>query len=148
MELDWLKKSLGCSLESLRNLIDPSSSDLSVSRQCELVGLSRSSYYYEPVPETEENLNIMRIIDERHMEKPSYGVMKMTDYLRNKGFIINYKLIRRLMRLMGLESILPKPRTTICNPTNGKRPYLLKDIMINAQNVAWATDIYRKRMIH
>ena len=128
-------------LELLRLLVDPSESDISVCRQCELLRLPRSSYYYEPVPESAENLSLMRIIDERHMAKPSYGVLKMTEYLRLKGFMVNIKHVRRLMRLMGLESILPKPRTTFPNQQNGKRPYLLGDMDINAPNVAWATDI-------
>ena len=82
---------------------------MSISKQCELLGLNRSVYYYKPKPESKENLEIMRQIDEQYMKTPFYGVRRMCNYLRSLNYKINEKRVRRLMRLMGLEAIYPKP---------------------------------------
>jgi len=116
---------------------------LSIVRQCELLGVSRSSYYYEPVSETEENLRYMRLIDEQHIKTPYYGVKKMTQHLRNLDYAVNPKRIRRLMRLMGLEALYPKPRTSQPGkgPGHHKLPYLLNGMIIDHPGQVIGADI-------
>jgi len=113
---------------------------LSVRRQCQLLGLSRSSLYYEAVPETEQNLCLMRIIDELYLEHPYYGSRRMTAVLQQRGHEINRKRVQRLMRMMGLEAIYPKPRLTV---GSGHRvfPYLLRNVPILRVNQVWSADI-------
>ena len=91
-------------------MIEPAHADLSIVRQCDLLGLARSSYYYEPVPESQENLQLMRLLDEQYTHTPFYGIGKMTAWLRTQGYAVNHKRVERLMRLMGIEAIYPKPR--------------------------------------
>jgi putative transposase len=86
---------------------------LSIAQHCELLGLARSSYYYEPVPEREENLQLMRLLDEQYTRTPFYGTRKMTAWLQMQGYPVDRKRVRRLLRLMGLEAIYPKPRTSV-----------------------------------
>ena len=91
-------------------LIEPSHPELSVRRQCELLGLPRSTLYYEPATETAANLGLMRLIDEEYTRHPFYGSRRMAVWLKEeKGQEVNRKRVRRLMRLMGLEAIYPKP---------------------------------------
>lgn len=92
-------------MEVLRALIDEDSAALSVRRQCELLGLSRSTLYYEAVPETEANLCLMRLIDEQYLATPFYGSRRMTVWLKHAGHAVNRKRVQRLMRLMGLEAM-------------------------------------------
>jgi len=83
---------------------------LPIWRQCELVSVPRSSYYYRPMPESSLNLELMRIIDEQYMKTPFYGIPRMTAYLRSKGFHVNHKRVERLMSIMGIHAIYPKKR--------------------------------------
>lgn len=115
--------------------------NLSVIKQCELMELSRSSYYYKPVPETPLNLKLMKMIDQQYLITPFYGSRSMQMFLREKGECVNRKRIRRLMKKMGLEAMYPKPRTSIGNNDDYKFPYLLKDVIICRPNQVWATDI-------
>jgi putative transposase len=85
---------------------------LSIRRQCTLLGLNRSTYYYEPAHETVENLQLMRMIDAQYLRTPFYGSRKMTCSLREQGYPVNRKRVQRLMRLMGLEALYPKPTTS------------------------------------
>jgi putative transposase len=124
-----------------RTLIDPKHSMLSVARQCELVGLSRSSYYYAPAGESEENLRLMRLIDEQYLKTPFYGSRRMAAWLRLQGHRVNGKRIRRLMRLMGLEAVRPKPSTSRPVPEHHVYPYLLKGVAITRTRQVWSTDI-------
>jgi putative transposase len=116
---------------------------LSVKNQCELLGIARSTAYYEPVPVPEADLEAMRAIDEIHVGKPFLGSRRLTDELRKLGIPINRKRLRRLMRLMGIEAIYPKPKTT--KPGTGAEhriyPYLLGDLDIDRANRCWASDI-------
>ncbi len=96
-------------------MIEPSHLDISVRRQCELIGLRRSSYYYEAATESAFNLELMRLIDEQYMKTPFYGWPRMTQHLRRHGYLVNHKRVRRLMQQMGLEAIYPKPRTTLAD---------------------------------
>jgi putative transposase len=89
----------------LRALIEFAHEELSVSEQCALIGLPRSSLYYEAVPETAENLKLMRRIDEQYLKRPFFGSRQMTYWLQRQGKVINRKRVQRLMRLMGLEAI-------------------------------------------
>lgn len=104
MELVWLKKTLPTSTAAKRACIDPRHSTLSITRQCELVGLPRSSWYYEPMGESAENLALMKRIDKQYLDTPFFGSRRMADEL---GY--NRKRIARLMRLLGIEAIYPNP---------------------------------------
>lgn len=114
---------------------------IAVSRQCELLGLSRSGYYYEPRGESDLNLKLMDLIDEQYTETPFYGVEKMTASLRRKGHEVNSKRVRRLMRLMCLEAIYPKPRLSVSTKEHKKYPYLLSGVVIERPDHVWSADI-------
>lgn len=132
---------MDCSVEQKRLLIEPANGALGISRQCELIGLSRASFYYEPVEESAENLLLMRLIDEQFTKRPFYGVRKMTAWLRQEKYEVNLKRVRRLMRLMGLEAIYQKPRLSIPAPGHQIYPYLLRNVKIERINQVWSTDI-------
>jgi putative transposase len=110
-------------------------------QQCEWLGLNRSTYYYEPVRESELNLRLMRLIDEQYMATPFYGWPRMTAFLQGEGYAINHKRVQRLMQKMGIQAIYPKPRTTISTPGHKIYPYLLRDVEIVRPNQVWSTDI-------
>ena len=114
---------------------------ITLTRQCDLLGLPRSTYYYEPACESPENLLFMSLLDEQFTATPYYGVRKMTAHLRRDGYNVNEKRVRRLLRLMGLMAIYPKKRTTIPGECAEKYPYLLKGLTINRPNQVWASDI-------
>ncbi len=97
-------------MEEKRALIEPEHATISLVRQCELVGLARSSYYYRPMPESEENLLLLRLLDEQYRRTPFYGIKKMTAWLRTQGHEVNHKRGARLLRQMGLMAIYPDPR--------------------------------------
>lgn len=115
--------------------------EISVRQQCELIGLNRSSLYYEPVPESAYNLRLMRLIDEQYTRTPFYGWPRMTAYLRRQDHLVNHKRVRRLMRLMGIQALYPKPNTS--KPAKGHKvfPYLLRGLKITRPNQVWSTDI-------
>jgi putative transposase len=115
--------------------------EISVRRQCDLVGLSRASLYYEPAQETAENLMYMQRIDEQYMRTPFWGSRNMTWWLNTQGQEVNRKRVQRLMRQMGLEAIYPKPRTSEAVKDHRKYPYLLRDVEIVRPNQVWSTDI-------
>ncbi len=122
-------------------MIDPDHKKLSLSRQCQLVNVSRSSIYYKPRPISAENLKYMRLIDEHYLNRPFCGSRGMRDHLRRLGYKVNRKRMQRLMRLMGLEPIYPKPRTSRPHPAHKVYPYLLKDMAIDQPNQVWSADI-------
>ena len=111
----------------LPELIGPDP-QVSVRHQCELLELSRSSYYYQCAPETAENLALMRRLDELHLEHPVYGSRKLTVSLRREGRVINRKRVVRLLRLMGIEAIYARPKTSLPAPGHQIYPYLLRDL--------------------
>lgn len=122
--------------------MDPEYTQIPIFRQCELLGLARSSFYYQPVIMDDYNLLLMRLIDEQYTQTPFYGILRMTVCLRAIGHEVNHKRIGRLMRLMGLQAIYPKPNTSkaVANlPV--KYPYLLKGLFIQRPNHVWSTDI-------
>ena len=141
MELEWLKKKSPPSLEQQRTLIEVGHPELSVRRQCELLGLNRSSLYYEPAGETPENLRWMRLIDEEYTAHPFYGSRRMAVWLVNQGEVVNRKRVQRLMRIMGLEAIYPKPKLSTVGRGQWIYPYLLRDVAIQRPDQVWSTDI-------
>ena len=132
---------MSCSLEQRRLWIIPQHPQISVRRQCELLGLAPSSYYYQAQPESSENLFYMRWLDREYTDRPFYGVEKMTAGLQNQGHPVGPKRVRRLLRAMGLMAVYAKPRLSL-NPLAHKRfPYLLMGVAIVRPNQVWSTDI-------
>lgn len=121
--------------------MDPQHQALSIRRQCELLGLSRSSYYYEPASESPENLDLMRRIDELYLKRPYFGSRRMADHLATSKGPVNRKRVQRLMRLMGIEAVYPKKRTSKPGAGHKIYPYLLRGIDVNHANQVWCTDI-------
>lgn len=109
--------------------------------QCELLGLARSSYYYEPVPESAVNLRLMRLIDEQYLQTPYFGSRRMTEHLVRAGHVVNRKRVQRLMRTMGLEGLFPGRKTTVAAPEHKVYPYLLRGLTIDRPNQVWCSDI-------
>jgi putative transposase len=129
-------------------MIEPGNDKITVSRQCDLLGLCRTSYYYESVRDDSYNQLIMNLIDEQFTKTPFYGVPRITECLRNKGHEVNHKRIRRLMRKMGLEAIYPKKKLSKAHPDHKKYPYLLRDVVIDHSDQVWSVDITYIRMQH
>lgn len=115
--------------------------DLSVRRQCEMLKLSRSGIYFEPTPEADEDLAICKELDKLHLEFPASGSRTLSHLLKTQGKLVNRKRVQRLMRTMGLESLAPKPRTTVIAPEHTKFPYLLRHLQIVRPHQVWASDI-------
>lgn len=103
--------------------------------------MARSSYYYDPMPESEENLHLMRLLDEQYTRTPFYGTRKMTAWLNIQGYRVERKRVTRLLRLMGLEAIYPKPRLSVPGVTEQRYPYLLRGMSIERCNQVWSCDI-------
>jgi len=103
--------------------------------------VSRSSYYYAPLPESEYNLALMRLIDAQYLRRPFYGSRRMRDWLRDQGHTICRDRVRRLMRLMGIEAIYPKPRLSVKDKAHRIYPYLLRELVIDHTDQVWAADI-------
>jgi putative transposase len=129
------------SVERRRQMIEPEHPRLSVVRQCELVSISRSGFYYQPAGEAPLNLALMRLIDEQFLETPWYGSRQMARHLRREGYTVGRKRMRRLMAKMGLEPIYQRPRTTIPQPGHRIYPYLLREMVIDRANQVWCADI-------
>ena len=127
-------------------MIEPKNTEIPIYRQCELLGLSRSSYYYEPAGESEYNLELMRLIDEQYTKTPFYGTRRMTAWLRRQGYKVNRKRVQRLMRLMEIEAIYPKKKLSVTSNENKKYPYLLSGLIIKEPDHVWSTDITYIRM--
>lgn len=125
----------------MRTLIEPLHSAIPVARQCELLGLARSSLYYVPKGENAENLVLMRLIDEQYTRTPFYGSPKMTWWLKAEGHAVNRKRVARLMRRMGLCAIYAKPRLSEDREPHEIYPYLLRGVRIERPNQVWSTDI-------
>jgi putative transposase len=122
-------------------MIDRKDKKLSISRQCHMVNISRSSFYYTPKPIKPEDLQQMRLIDEQYLKTPTWGTRSMRNHLRRQGYKINRKRVQRLMRLMGIEAIYPKPKTSRPHPQHKIYPYLLKNMIIDRPNQVWTADI-------
>jgi putative transposase len=142
VELDWLKKKLPAGNDCLRKLIEPAHEQICIQRQCELVGLVRSMWYYQPKPESPEDLHLMKLLDEKYMERPYFGVLRMTEWLKKKlKEQINPKHVRRLLRKMGLMALYPKRNLSKPSPGHKIYKYLLRGLTILRPNQVWSTDI-------
>ena len=122
-------------------MIDADHPQLSIVRQCSLLDISRSGFYYAPVGPSLEDLELMRLLDEQYMRTPFYGVRKMTKHLHGMGYTADVKRVRRLLREMGIEAIYPKPRLSLGGPEHRKFPYLLRGVPIERVNQVCSTDI-------
>ncbi len=112
-----------------------------MARQCELLGLARSSWYYQPTPASVEARELLRLLDEQYTRTPFYGVRRMTAWLRSQGHPVNVKRVRRLLRLLGVEAIYPKPATSAPAPGHRIYPYLLRGVPITQADQVWSSDI-------
>lgn len=126
--------------------MEPEHAEISVRRQCDLLGVNRSGLYYQPVGESEENLKLMRLIDEEYTRHPFFGSRRLMLWLNDQGYRVNRKRVRRLMEVMGIEAVYPKPR--LSQPGEGHKiyPYLLKGVEVTCVNQVWSTDITYIRM--
>jgi putative transposase len=129
------------SVDRRRLMIDPAHLHLSIVRQCGLVSISRSAFYYEPTGETPLNLALMRLIDEQFLETPFYGARQMARHLRRRGYVVGRKRTSRLMAKMGLAAIYQKPRTSDPHPAHRTYKYLLRHLAIDRPNQVWCADI-------
>jgi len=122
-------------------MIEKSNPELSISQQCAVLEISRSSLYYSPAPESEINLEIMQILDKQYFKTPFYGLRKLTVLLQSMGYAVNKKRVHRLMNLVNWQTIYREPKTTFADPNHQKYPYLLRNLEITRNNQVWATDI-------
>ncbi len=143
-----LKKNQDLTIEQKRLLIESDNGKISVSRQCQLLDLNRSSWYYRSSSDDSYNEQLMRFLDKQYTKTPFYGVARMTESLRQADHYVNPKRVRRLMRKMGLEAIYPKKKLNLSIPDKEHKvyPYLLKGLEINRPDQVWATDITYIRM--
>jgi len=123
-------------------MIESQNPELSVRQQCELLGLNRTTLYYEPAQESALNLELLRRIDVQYLKTPFYGYRRMTVCLCEQGYAVNPKRVRRLMHtVMGIQAVYPQPRTTVANAEHRVYPYLLRNLAITHPNQVWSTDI-------
>ena len=122
-------------------MVDPAHRRLSLVRQCRLVSIARSSFYYEGTGESPLNLRLMRSIDTQFLETPFYGSRQMQRWLRRQGDTVSRKRVRRLLRLLGLHAVFQRPRTSQSHPGHRIYPYLLRDLPITRPNHVWCTDV-------
>ncbi len=129
------------SADERKKMVESNHEALSVKKQLKLVSLASSSFYYVPKGESEENLAILRLLDEQYFKTPFYGVLRLTALLVGLGYKVNRKRVRRLMQILDWKTIYREPKTTIGNKQHKKYPYLLGGLKINRRNQVWATDI-------
>ena len=127
-------------------MVEPEHEQISVRRQCELLGVNRSGLYYQAGGESEENLLLMQLIDEEYTKHPFFGSRRILDELWEQGYQVNRKRVSRLMKVMGIEAIYPKPKLSQPGEEHKIYPYLLKDVEITRINQVWSTDITYIRM--
>jgi putative transposase len=120
--------------------------ELSIRRQCELLGVNRAGIYYQPRVESEENLRLMRLLDEQYTRTPFYGRRRMRAWLQGQGYEVNPKRVARLMELIGIAAIYPKPKLSVPGEGHKIYPYLLEGVEVNRVNQVWSTDITYIRM--
>ena len=119
-----------------------SEEELSISCQCELLDIPRSSFYYMPEPVSDEELSLMKLIDQCYLELPYYGTRRIKDWLYDEhGLVVNRKRIQRLRRLLAIETLYPKRNLSLANQNHKVYPYLLRGLDINRPNQVWSTDI-------
>jgi hypothetical protein len=137
------QKNCPASAEARRSLLDPEHEHISVRRQCELLGLPRSTVYYAPVPESNENLSLMKVIDAVYLENPSFGSRSIVAVLVNEGWEVNRK---RLMRLMDIAGVAPKRNLSKPSPGHRVFPYLLRNMVVSRPDQVWSTEIVQSQM--
>lgn len=130
----------GRTLKELQQYI-VNNKNISIRKQCELLDISRSNVYYEPIGESELNLSVMRLMDEEFLDHPTHGVLQMQDFLVALGFIMNVKRVRRLLRKMGIMAIYPKRNLSKLGHAKYIRPYLIRGLKIERSNQLWEIDI-------
>ena len=135
------KKASSLPLNLKRELIQPEDLEFSVERQCDLIELSRSSYYFTSRPESAFNLSVMKIMDKLYTDHPHYGKRSMSSNLKRLGYDVGVDLARTLMRKMGVEAIYQKPNLSKPNMSHKVYPYLLRGVKIERVNQVWSTDI-------
>jgi putative transposase len=129
-----------------RALVERDHPEISLRRQCELLGIHRSGVYYQAVGESPENLQLLRLLDEQYTRTPFYGSRRMREWLATQGYEVNRKRVSRLMEVLGIQAVYPKPQ--LSQPGKGHRiyPYLLRDLRVERINQVWSTDITYIRM--
>jgi len=123
------------------SLVERADGELSIVAQCRLLKVARSTLYWRPAAASEDDLRLMRLIDEQYLTAPFYGSRRMVAVLRRDGWTVNRKRVRRLMRLMGIEAIYQKPNTSQPHPEHKVYPYLLRGLAIERPNQVWCADI-------
>jgi putative transposase len=121
---------------------------MSVKRGCELIELTRSTYYYQSRGESDLNLHLMELLDEKYTLHPFFGVPRMTDWLRDQGYVVNEKRIERLMRKMGIMAVYPRKKTSRPHPAHKVYPYLLRNVPVIRPDQVWCSDLTYIRLIH
>jgi putative transposase len=129
-------------------MIERGHPELSIRRQCDLLGLNRSTFYYEPAGESEENLLLLRLLDEQYTRAPFYGYRRMTAWLNRNDHPVNHKRVRRLLEVLNLAAIYPKKKTTVAAPGHKVYPYLLRGYAITRPLQVWSADVTYIRMAH
>jgi len=132
--------------EQKRAAVEPENRQVSIGRQCELLGISRAAYYYRPWPVSYENLLIMRLLDEEYTRHPFYGARRLSDWVSRQGHPAGREKVGRLMKEMGIEAIYPKKPLSLKNKEHKIYPYLLRTLKINRPDQVWCSDITYVRM--
>jgi len=142
------KKTLDYTISELKVMIEPLHKIFSIADQCKILGISRSGYYYTPCPVDEQTLKLMELIDQQYTKTPYYGTRRMSEHLKNLGYNVDRKRVRRLYKIMGLVAIYPKK--WLSKPGQGHKiyPYLLRGLKIDRPNMVWEADITYLRMQH
>jgi putative transposase len=140
-EIGRLKVELACSNEDRRGWVEPEPRQLSVRRQCQLLGISRASLYYRPVGESGENLRLMRLLDEQYTRAPFYGSRRMTAWLQAQGYAVDRKRVARLLQAMGIQAVYPGRKLSQGAEGHKIYPYLLRRLEVKRVNQVWATDL-------
>jgi putative transposase len=122
-------------------MVEPDHARLSISRQCRLVSIARSSFYYQGRGESPMNLHLMRLIDEQFLETPFFGSRQIRRCLRRQGYLVGRDRVRRLMRLLGLQAVYQRPKTSQPHPQHKVYPYLLRGLSITRPNQVWCADV-------
>jgi len=148
MNLSGLKKNLNYSIDEKRQMIEQNNTLLSIKRQCELLGFSRATYYYEPEPISDEQQTLLNIVDQIYTEHPYFGQRRMIAYLNRieDPIIVGRKQMRSCYHTLGLEAIYPKPKLSLANKEHKIYPYLLRDRTISRANEVWSSDITYVRL--
>jgi putative transposase len=137
---------LECSTDQLRPLVDRDDGEISIRRQCELLGVHRSGLYYQPLGESEESLMLMRLMDEEYTRHPFYGSRRLKEWLCGLGHQVGRSRVKRLMQVIGIEAVYPKPKLSQPEEAHKIYPYLLKGVEVTRVNQVWSTDITYIRM--